>query len=179
MALVKCPRCGKQISDTSESCIHCGTRLTVNPEDNSLVQLTSYSTLSASEKANLKTQFYNVYPNYAKYENKEAKVKTLNKISWLCIFVGLGLAFLMMAGDNAFFLAIGVIGLIIFFVSDVIDVICPFLARYYKKKYLVAQKKYQKWLKDEKCINYVVTFNEKEKKWKKYFDEINVEIGNN
>lgn len=32
MALIKCPECGKEISDTAESCIHCGYPLT---DDNS------------------------------------------------------------------------------------------------------------------------------------------------
>ena len=41
MALIKCPECGKEISDKSDKCIHCGypmeaqikTRLTVNGKD--------------------------------------------------------------------------------------------------------------------------------------------------
>ena len=27
MALIKCPECGKEISDTCESCVHCGYKL--------------------------------------------------------------------------------------------------------------------------------------------------------
>ena len=27
MALIKCPECGNEISDTAEQCIHCGYRI--------------------------------------------------------------------------------------------------------------------------------------------------------
>ena len=27
MALIRCPECGKEVSDTCDSCIHCGYRL--------------------------------------------------------------------------------------------------------------------------------------------------------
>lgn len=27
MALIKCPECGKEISDTSKTCIHCGYKI--------------------------------------------------------------------------------------------------------------------------------------------------------
>ena len=37
MALIKCPECGKEISDTCEQCIHCGYRLK-NPHDGYLSQ---------------------------------------------------------------------------------------------------------------------------------------------
>lgn len=35
MALIKCPECGKEISDTAKNCIHCGYVL---KEDNNIVQ---------------------------------------------------------------------------------------------------------------------------------------------
>lgn len=30
MALIKCPECGKEVSDTTKKCVHCGYRLTRN-----------------------------------------------------------------------------------------------------------------------------------------------------
>lgn len=44
MALINCPECGKEISDTCESCIHCGYKLTNN----------SNNTDSKDKKANKK-----------------------------------------------------------------------------------------------------------------------------
>ena len=32
MALIKCPECGKEISDKAESCPHCGYPITENAE---------------------------------------------------------------------------------------------------------------------------------------------------
>ena len=46
MALIKCPECGKDISDTVKSCIHCGyminlkeneTDTSVNQQDNNII----------------------------------------------------------------------------------------------------------------------------------------------
>lgn len=38
----------------------------------------------------------------------------------------------------------------------------------------MALKIFQTWLKDRKGINYRVTFNAQDMKWKNYFDNINV-----
>lgn len=35
MALIKCPECGKDVSDTIKSCIHCGFELSKEPENSS------------------------------------------------------------------------------------------------------------------------------------------------
>mgnify|MGYP002782778665 CR=1 FL=1 len=32
MALIKCPECGKEISDASTACIHCGYPISKNPD---------------------------------------------------------------------------------------------------------------------------------------------------
>ena len=32
MALIKCPKCGKDVSDTANSCVHCGERLNFKME---------------------------------------------------------------------------------------------------------------------------------------------------
>lgn len=39
MALIKCPECGKEISDTCDTCIHCGYKL--HPENNTANKKTS------------------------------------------------------------------------------------------------------------------------------------------
>lgn len=67
-----------------------------------------------------------------------------------------------------------IICVILFLISDAIDIACPFLIRKNKKKSLVALKIFQTWLKDRKGINYRVTFNAQDMKWKNYFDNINV-----
>lgn len=39
MALIKCPECGKEISDTCDTCIHCGYKL--HPENNTVIKKAS------------------------------------------------------------------------------------------------------------------------------------------
>lgn len=174
MALIKCPHCGKEISNTAQSCIHCGAGLNEKAEERE--QLKDYDRLSFSEKANLKDQFNIAYPKYAKHEDKDEKIKRLEKISWGCIITGIVMMIPLFFSQSTFFLTIGISGGILFFVSDIVDFLCPFMRRRYKKKYLIALKKYQQWLKDTKSIDYKVTFNSAELKWKKYFDEINLEF---
>lgn len=40
MALIKCPECGKEVSDTCEQCIHCGYKLKkdVKEETNPIIE---------------------------------------------------------------------------------------------------------------------------------------------
>ena len=38
MALIKCPECGKEISDTCDHCIHCGYKLNQKKVDNNVNQ---------------------------------------------------------------------------------------------------------------------------------------------
>ena len=60
MALIKCPECGKDVSDRAEKCIHCGF-----PLDKS-------SHMSVEEKRK---------HNREKYYDKNGKIKTSVKIS--------------------------------------------------------------------------------------------------
>lgn len=39
MALIKCPECGKEISDASTACIHCGYPISKNPDVQKKVKL--------------------------------------------------------------------------------------------------------------------------------------------
>lgn len=44
----------------------------------------------------------------------------------------------------------------------------------YRRNNLIIDKKFQKWLKDEKGMEYVVTFTEKQNKDKEFFDQIDI-----
>lgn len=41
MALIKCPECGKEVSSTAESCIHCGFQLKEKPLEPVMVNVPS------------------------------------------------------------------------------------------------------------------------------------------
>lgn len=49
MALIKCPECGKEISDASTACIHCGYPISKNPD----VQKKVKSNIENKEKKRL------------------------------------------------------------------------------------------------------------------------------
>lgn len=178
MSLIKCPHCGKEISNTVESCIHCGKKVVEEVETGK--QLKDFNSITPAEQTSLKKEFSTAFPEYAKYDNKEEEIKRVHKISWICTIVGIIMALpLIITKSGGFFLFLGIAGLLLFFVSDIVDIMCPALQRRYKKKYLVSLKKYQQWLKDVKGINYTVTFNAAEMNWKKYFDEINLTVEKN
>lgn len=43
MALIRCPECGKEVSSTAESCIHCGFQLKEKPLEPVMVNVPSLS----------------------------------------------------------------------------------------------------------------------------------------
>lgn len=52
MALIKCPECGKEISDASTACIHCGYPISKNPD----VQKKVKSNIENKEKGQYRTE---------------------------------------------------------------------------------------------------------------------------
>lgn len=52
MALIKCPECGKEISDASTACIHCGYPISKNPD----VQKKVKSNIENKEKETPKSE---------------------------------------------------------------------------------------------------------------------------
>lgn len=142
---------------------------------------TEFTDLSSAEKRQLHEEFKKAYPKQKNFEEREAKLKLIQKISMGCVIVSAVLAIIMYFlsknfNENTLNLAYAVIIIcaILFLISDAIDIACPFLIRKNKKKSLVALKIFQAWLKDRKGINYRVTFNAQDMKWKNYFDNINV-----
>ena len=77
MALIKCPECGKEISDASAACIHCGYPL----NKNSGIQETEAPNVESKEKEipkiigeekeNIKRlkELYDIYLEFKKFEN--------------------------------------------------------------------------------------------------------------
>ena len=90
MALIKCPECGKDVSDTCDQCIHCGFKLKKDFNQNktkSLVDEFYSNNNSVDNKSNI-----------AKVEStNEKEVGTANKVigvismavGWLSFFIGL------------------------------------------------------------------------------------------
>ena len=73
MALMKCPECGKEVSDQSETCIHCG-----------------YSLKKESKEAeNISTEEKEVSPAEEKVEETDPKEQDgqepMTKVTGLCL----------------------------------------------------------------------------------------------
>ena len=60
MALITCPHCGKQVSDTVERCIHCGALIKEQPPEPK-----RYVDLSREEKDSLDAKFEREHPEYS------------------------------------------------------------------------------------------------------------------
>lgn len=64
MALIKCPHCGKSVSDTAEKCIHCGANLKQPVEEKPANSQKDYVSLNFAERKALKDEFYKLNPKY-------------------------------------------------------------------------------------------------------------------
>ena len=73
MALITCPHCGKQVSDTATKCIHCGGKLKEAP-----LEPKEYTELSFTEKEALDSEFERRYPEYAylKFQKRNKMLTT-------------------------------------------------------------------------------------------------------
>jgi hypothetical protein len=135
----------------------------------------NFNELDYSTKTNLKNEFNRAHPKYSKFIDKESTYLKVKKISNIFTALGLviGVIGLLMGTDNLLTLIVLIIGLLMFFVSDIVDIICPILIIRNKKKSLIILKKYQKWLCETKNIDFPVVFSHKERRWKRYFENIN------
>jgi hypothetical protein len=179
MALITCPNCGKQVSDTTQICIHCGKPIkqTIEKEDVEVGNLKNYDDLDFSTKVELQKEFDRTNPKYEKYLNKISTYTKINRISNIVTIVAIVIAVLgLLMGTSKIAIVVLILALIVFFVSDIIDIACPFLIIRHKKKSLIVLKKYQKWLRETKSIDYHVTFSANERKWQKYFENINADF---
>lgn len=179
MALIQCPHCGKSVSDTAEKCIHCGENLRQSVEEKPANSQKDYVSLNFTERKALKDEFYKLNPKYPDFEYTGLSSKKKQRICYI-----LGIVFYAIAVAIAYFTNFEepwqAVAVIVLFVAGLI---CDtfwyvFLFGYgkEKKKSLREAKKYQKWLKEVKNINYEITFSSKEKKWKRYFDGINADV---
>lgn len=174
MPLITCLECGKSVSDTADTCIHCGAPLrctaeVVQPE----AEKEQYYKLSFSRQAELKDEFNNQFPKYA-------QVKDRNNLFLALIIVCCIVAVILMLPAVYFFITKNLsdflfveICLFLSLSMDIIASVLYVLKNRNKKKNLIVLKKYQTWLLHSKNIEYKVYFTGKESKWQKIYDSIN------
>lgn len=89
MALIHCPYCGKQVSDTVDSCVHCGAELVKLPQQSNILNRRIFSALSDNEQKELKQEFGRLMPEYS------LEVKIRGALRY--IIIGLSLVGLILA----------------------------------------------------------------------------------
>ena len=81
MALITCPHCGNQVSDTVERCVHCGELIKEKPPEPK-----NYADLSKAEKDALDSEFVREHSKYS-VRNAERKKKIQSAIFFILGFV--------------------------------------------------------------------------------------------
>lgn len=188
MALTVCKNCGKTVSDTVETCIHCGGSINSETMEQNVYQQEETSTKTEA------TDEHNVYDyyiysetrrvslekafiesdkwayNYRRIEEEIRKFKSLfETIILVTVWSSLALilAFIFIFDFKAYkedLIYIALAGSTILFVlSALMSFVLHFMikARRNAPERLVYLKKYQKWLLDEKNISYKPVFKKK------------------
>ncbi len=174
MALITCPHCGKNVSDTLETCFHCGGRLKSAPEKER-----EYTMIPLEEQRSLRAEFKQKFPQVAQSDkNLQRSSKKYIILSILfgsialggLVFLGVGLVATLldnanvwwMVGVGAGCLVIGVAMGVIFY-----RIICKI-----DKNQKRNTKRFQVWLKEEKNIHLTVILDKSEQK---IYDDINID----
>ncbi len=189
MALINCPKCGKQISDTTNKCIHCGYDLAESKDKQS--EYKQYYKLSAAEQKALRAEFYKTDPAYAECDKQTEKMAKKSNITSVLrlVFGGITLLILVITQicstlsgkkfENNVLLWVAIIivtvGLLIAFIAFVLNIVFRLKFKKLRHNQLIIEKRFQKWLKCEKQTMYTVQFSSKQKNDKAFFDSINVD----
>lgn len=103
MSLIICSECGKEISNKSKVCIHCGNPIEKSNKTDSDLEYKSYYDLPVNERAKLQEQF-----NRRVEKSEERKIYTVLLVMAIIygIFMGIGFFTTISDGpilDNGFF----------------------------------------------------------------------------
>ncbi len=178
MALINCPHCGRQISDTCGVCIHCGKSI----KSLHVGQLKKYFSLPSIDRITLDNEFFYVRnKKYGKVMNKAASLSLYKSASlWTAVILGICAGILTFAvvktnpaQQNNLLIAMSlpcsfVMAIIFYIVSGILYL----RLRKVNKKLIISLKRYQKWLKEEKAIEFNPKFSSS---WQSgYYAQINL-----
>lgn len=185
MALITCPHCGNQVSDTVERCIHCGEPLL---KEEAKPTPTDFHSLEKDNQNSIEKEFQKKYPSYVCFLAKQnslkcrRKIKILNRISFIAgiifflFFILVSTKVLDLNNDDTMLMIVMPIVLVV----ALVIFICMGFKIYYLVKskksicrYLLYEKLFQAWLLRAKNISMSVDFSDMSKKDMKYFENIN------
>ena len=188
MALITCENCGKSVSDTKETCIHCGFPLQKVqlsqesiPESHQANENKKYDKLSKHEKETLVREFWDEDTESHKYQNKlyvwdELKecftthtiilLLALAVTSFIVHYIKNQSAFFMTIGMSLILGVVGFLGLVItFFQNKKLNS---------KTRKLAQEKRFQQWLSSSKCIDYIPQFLNIKEQY--LYEQINLDL---
>ena len=177
MALITCKNCGKNVSDTRETCIHCGHSLKEEapPAPAPEKQKSEFAKLGQYEQEMLVKEFWTSNSDARRYREKiyfwtEFKKSFRIYGILLILFIGLQVGLLDFIGqyikNQTAFLAF--LAAILIYVAIAFICALAFLAKgkkLKKKTYRFAEERaFQKWLLESKNITYTRMFFDVEEK---------------
>lgn len=173
MALIVCPCCGKNVSDTAEKCIHCGFDFRLQAKESEQSEKREYTNLTEYERNRLKnefdvsfSQFANINKNYEKTEKADKVLGVFTIFFGLSLIASLIIFRIVKLNFESVIAYIVVIYTVFAFLFCAVKLIFWDLFFYKKRKrnHLAYLKKYRNWLKDEKNIEYDLTLTKQERK---------------
>ncbi|MBR2965516.1 MAG: zinc ribbon domain-containing protein [Clostridia bacterium] len=203
MALIECSRCGKKISDTTDTCIHCGASTKpLNFDETSSFQNEQYGNESSNEstclpdfdsfgddcKTELEKEFLKTDVRAMKYRRRRAEIGQFFRIfCWIVsanfiISIFLTEVSSQIIGNTVYYKTLDKLSEYLFVALIVLALSCliyaivtPIVMKISVKRY-VYMKKFQKWLREEKKIDYTPPLMKI--KQKNIFDSIDLETFN-
>lgn len=189
MALIECPSCHKQVSDTCITCIHCGAELhhgAAAQVEQAPKEDKAFTKLPKTEQDALHKEFLKKYPKYDGLEERGMDYRKLLPLGGLelfpIIYILLFISFKVVDLENTedssmIILLIATILAVVLFLKSIVATIALRIAIHINEKHrLIALKRFQDWLKREKGIEYVIKFDTFTKRNKRYFDSIDLRI---
>ncbi len=180
MALITCGKCGKKVSNTTTNCIHCGAKIyvaeqpqmeeptvTSEPETPPKIKGIAFSSLNEDEQIKLENEFVSKDIRAKKYRRMGVEAKIFGFIAfWMLLFARLLLVIQGYIITDMFGGVIyqpdlidwsGSILSVLVIVWLVAFIMCVYSAIAFKNRLrkCIYMKKFQKWLMDEKNINYI------------------------
>lgn len=189
MAIIECSKCGRRISDTVNTCIHCGapTKAIEEPkeemmeksvvEESKIDKPMDYNKLSSEARVEYEKAFIGQNRAAHKYRKKGIEYKKILSLCGWSLLLGFLIFILIRYVCTTYFdstlyrenlalvSAVCCIALVVF--GIVIGAICLILRFIYKRssKYYVYEKMFSDWLITEHNVKYYPSFSsEKEKR---------------
>lgn len=177
MALIQCPHCKKEISDSCKICVHCGQAIhSERPK----------TKLSSWQRVDLEREFDKAYPKYVPSESEGKTNMRLYRSSLAALYSAIALLVLGRVLLLVFHLELSKTGeelvgaasillLVLVILGLIGRIICIFVMREFRKKNIFRMKLFYRWLNEKKGIDVPAELDVGAKNWEReYFKNLDV-----